>query len=365
MGIIERIKEIEFEMSRTQKNKATNYHLGTLKAKIAKLRTQLMDGPKTGGAQKGEGFDVEKVGDARVALIGFPSVGKSTLLSTVTKTESVAASYEFTTLTCIPGVIEYNDAKIQLLDLPGIIEGAAKGKGRGRQVIGVARSSDLVLMLLDAEKAERQKELLQKELESVGIRLNRRKPNISIRMKKTGGVLLNAMCDLTELDQECVKRICQEYKIHNADVLIREDCSLDELIDVIEGNRVYIRCLYCINKIDNISLREMDRLSRAPDTLMISIHAKFNMDVFLDKIWEYLNFIRLYTKPRGSRPELKDPLIRPVGATVESVCAGVHREMIKKFKFAYVWGVSAKHQPQRVGISHVLGDEDVIQLMTK
>jgi len=57
-------------------------------------------------------------------------------------------------LTCIPGVIHYNDAKIQLLDLPGIIEGAADGKGRGRQVIAVAKNSDMVLMVLDATKAE-------------------------------------------------------------------------------------------------------------------------------------------------------------------------------------------------------------------
>ena len=67
-------------------------------------------------------------------IAGFPSVGKSTLLTLLTGTESEAAAYEFTTLTCIPGVIHYNDAKIQLLDLPGIIEGAAQGKGRGRQV---------------------------------------------------------------------------------------------------------------------------------------------------------------------------------------------------------------------------------------
>jgi small GTP-binding protein len=83
------------------------------------------------------------------------SVGKSTLLTQLTGTKSEAAAYEFTTLTCIPGIIHYNDAKIQLLDLPGIIEGASQGKGRGRQVIAVAKSSDLVLMVLDASKVER------------------------------------------------------------------------------------------------------------------------------------------------------------------------------------------------------------------
>jgi len=60
-------------------------------------------------------------------------VGKSTLLNELTETESEAAAYEFTTLTCIPGIIHYKDTKIQLLDLPGIIEGASQGKGRGRQ----------------------------------------------------------------------------------------------------------------------------------------------------------------------------------------------------------------------------------------
>merc|ERR1712212_172038 len=110
--------------------------------------------------------------------IGFPSVGKSTLLSTLTKTESVQAAYEFTTLTCIPGVIDYKGANVQLLDLPGIIEGASQGKGRGRQVIAVARTADVVIMMLDATKGDVQRALLENELESVGIRLNRKKPNI-------------------------------------------------------------------------------------------------------------------------------------------------------------------------------------------
>lgn len=49
------------------------------------------------------------------------------------------AAYSFTTLTAIPGVLEYGGAEIQILDLPGIIEGASEGKGRGRQVISAAK----------------------------------------------------------------------------------------------------------------------------------------------------------------------------------------------------------------------------------
>ncbi|XP_054957763.1 uncharacterized protein LOC100994060 isoform X4 [Pan paniscus] len=162
----------------------------------------------------------------------------------MTSTASEAASYEFTTLTCIPGVIEYKGANIQLLDLPGIIEGAAQGKGRGRQVIAVARTADVIIMMLDATKGEVQRSLLEKELESVGIRLNKHKPNIYFKPKKGGGISFNSTVTLTQCSEKLVQLILHEYKIFNAEVLFREDCSPDEFIDVIVGNRVYMPCLY-------------------------------------------------------------------------------------------------------------------------
>ncbi|XP_035303757.1 developmentally-regulated GTP-binding protein 2 isoform X2 [Cricetulus griseus] len=212
MGILEKISEIEKEIARTQKNKATEYHLGLLKAKLAKYRAQLLE-PSKSASSKGEGFDVMKSGDARVALIGFPSVGKSTFLSLMTSTASEAASYEFTTLTCIPGVIEYKGANIQLLDLPGIIEGAAQGRGRGRQVIAVARTADVVVMMLDATKGDVQRSLLEKELESVGIRLNKHKPNIYFKPKKGGGISFNSTVTLTQCSEKLVQLILHEYSI--------------------------------------------------------------------------------------------------------------------------------------------------------
>lgn len=84
MSTAQKIAEIEAEMEKTQKNKATSYHLGLLKAKLAKLKREMIEpaGGKKGGA--GEGFEVSKSGDARVGMIGFPSVGKSTLLTKLT-----------------------------------------------------------------------------------------------------------------------------------------------------------------------------------------------------------------------------------------------------------------------------------------
>ena len=194
---------------------------------------------------------------------------QSTLLSTLTKTESAQAAYEFTTLTCIPGVIEYKGANIQLLDLPGIIEGAAQGKGRGRQVIAVARTADLVLMILDATKKDIHKDLLERELHSVGIRLNERKPNIYFKQKKAGGISFNSTLTLTHMDEKLCHMILHEYKIFNAEVLFREDCTADQFIDVILDNRIYMNCLYVYNKIDQISLEEVDRLARLPHSVVI------------------------------------------------------------------------------------------------
>jgi small GTP-binding protein len=181
-----KIDLLEAEYARTQKNKATNYHLGTLKAKIAKLKSELINGPggKSAGTKNAErGFDVSKSGDTRVGLVGFPSVGKSTLLTTLTGTRSEAAAYEFTTLTCIPGTMNYKGARIQVLDLPGIIEGAADGKGRGRQVISTARTCNMILIVLDAAKPLTHKKIIEQELFSFGIRINQKPPEVKVVKK--------------------------------------------------------------------------------------------------------------------------------------------------------------------------------------
>ena len=126
------IKDLEDKISKTKYNKSTQHAVGLMKAKLAKLKEKQ---EARGGGKKVEGFDVRKTGDGTVVLIGFPSVGKSTLLNDLTNAESKTASYAFTTLTVVPGIMHYGDAKIQILDVPGILRGAASGVGRGREVL--------------------------------------------------------------------------------------------------------------------------------------------------------------------------------------------------------------------------------------
>lgn len=367
MSQLQRIADIEAEIARTQKNKATMAHICALKARIAQLKREVITDAKKGAGGKGDGFDVQKTGDARIGFIGFPSVGKSTLLNKMTSTFSEVGAYEFTTLTCVPGVVNYRGAKLQMLDLPGIIEGAKDGKGRGKQVIAVAKTCSLILIVLDVAKPLQHKLIIERELEGFGIRLNKKPPNISIRKKDRGGLSITSTCQLTHLDEDTIRAIMNEYRMANADVMIRGDYTPDELIDAVEGNRSYIPAIYVLNKIDQISIEELDIISRIPHNCPISSHHNWNLDGLLECIWDHLNFIRLYTKPRGQVPDYNAPVILPrdPAPPVEKFCNKIHRQMMLKFKYAWVWGTSVKHQPQKVGKDHVLEDEDVIQIVKK
>lgn len=355
---LEKIKEIEDEMARTQKNKATSYHIGLLKAKLAKLRRELL--VPTRSSSSGEGFDVSKSGVARIGFVGFPSVGKSTLMSKLTGVHSEVASYEFTTLTAIPGEIKYHGASIQIIDLPGIIEGAKDGKGRGRQVIAVAKTCSLIIICLDVTKPMTHKKIIERELEGAGIRLNKEAPKIKIRKTDRGGVTVSG----GDLDLELVKSILHEFRMSNCDVFISGKVTVDELIDAVEGNRKYIPAIYVLNKIDSISIEELDVISRIPHTVPISAHHGWNFDTLLKKSWDCLNFIRIYPKPKGLPIDYDEPVImRSSKRTVEDFCNSIHKEIIKKFKYAVVWGTSVKHNKMRVGKDHVLNDSDVVQIV--
>lgn len=361
---IDKIKDIEHEMQITQRNKATSFHLGQLKAKLAKLKRELLT-PTSSGGGGGVGFDVARTGVASVGFIGFPSVGKSTLMSRLTGQHSEAAAYEFTTLTTVPGQVVYNGAKIQILDLPGIIQGAKDGKGRGRQVIAVAKTCHLIFIVLDVNKPLTDKRVIETELEGFGIRINKQPPNIKITKKDKGGISITTTQTLSHIDKDEIKAVMNEYRMANCDIAIRCDATIDDLIDVIEAkNRAYIPVIYALNKIDAISIEELDLLYRIPNACPISSEHGWNVDELLEQMWEKLNLRRVYTKPKGRLPDYTAPVVlRSTASTVEDFCNSIHKTIVDQFRIAIVYGRSVKHQPQRVGLSHQLEDEDIITII--
>lgn len=299
-------------MAKTQKNKATSFHLGQLKAKLAKLKRELLTPTTSGGSGAGAGFDVARTGVASVGFIGFPSVGKSTLMSRLTGQHSEVAAYEFTTLTTVPGQVQYNGAKIQMLDLPGIIQGAKDGKGRGRQVIAVAKTCHLIFIVLDVNKPLTDKKIIEAELEGFGIRVNKQPPNIVFKKKDKGawisfmssqvsclsrsqllkiltvwpgGISITNTVPLSHIDADEIRAVMGEYKISSADIAIRCDATIDDLIDVLEAkSRSYIPVIYALNKIDAISIEELDLLYRIPNACPISSEHGWNVDELMEQM---------------------------------------------------------------------------------
>ena len=366
MGIPEKIKAIQDEIHRTQLNKATEHHIGLLKAKIAKLKREQESIAVKKSAKKSDGFDVKRTGDATVVFIGLPSVGKSTLLNKLTGSKSAIGAFQFTTLTVVPGVLEHRGARIQMLDLPGIIKGASSGKGLGKRILSVARSADIVLLILDVFQPYHE-DVLINELGNIGIRLNQRPPNIVIEKSTTGGIAVAQQVKLKKMSEKLLKDILNVYGYTSARVVIREDIDSEQLVDFITGNKTYAKAITILKKIDLVDDKFLNTVSKKlkTDFLPVSADSEINVAKLRDIIYDKLEFIRIYMRPKGGKTDFKEPLVIRKGNSVLDVCNKLHRNMKKDFRFGLVWGKSVKFGGQRVGIGHILLDEDVLTIIKR
>jgi small GTP-binding protein len=361
--IEQEIKKIEEEILKTQKNKATEHHIGKLKAKLARLHNEFEKRKSTG--IKGKGFAIKKSGDATVGLVGFPSIGKSTLLNQLTDANSRVGVYEFTTIEVIPGMMKYNGANIQILDLPGLITGASVGKGRGREILSAVRNVDLILFIIDP-KHKNHLNLMKEELNKAGLRLNQNKPDVVVKTKEFGGISINSTINLSYLNKDIIKSIASEY-VTNAEIIIREDITEDQLIDVFIQNRKYVPAIVVINKQDLISkeyLKERinDFKKENWNVLSISASKRIGLNNLKKIIFSELHLIRIFMKPIGGKPDFNEPLILKRGKIVDDACKKLHRDFKTNFRYAQVWGKSAKYPGQKVGLEHVLEDGDILTL---
>ncbi|SCV74002.1 BQ2448_6434 [Microbotryum intermedium] len=374
--IVDKIKLIEDEMASTQKNKAPRSISANSRPSSPSSKRELLTPTTGGGGGGGVGFDVARTGIASVGFVGFPSVGKSSLMSGLTGTESIAADYEFHNLdhvrssnrhlymprylwlnltlwiysNSVPGTLQVHGAPIQILDLPGIIEGAKDGKGR------VARTCNLIFIVLDVLKPLGDKAIIENELEGFGIRLGKKPPAITVKKKEKGGIAISNTVPLTHIDADEIKAVLAEYKMSNADVALRCDPTLDEFIDVVEGGRVYIPVVYVLNKIDAISIEELDLLYKIPNSVPISAR-----ESEFPTMWEKLDLVRIYTKPKGKQPDYSSPVVlKRARCSVEgrysddgSIRISATRStriFSKQLKYAMVYGSSVKHsRGQRCG----------------
>ncbi|AHF80442.1 OBG GTPase family GTP-binding protein [Thermococcus paralvinellae] len=363
--IAEKIRALEKMYATVPKHKGTEKLRLQIKRRLAELRKEL---EKQQAQRKGGGysFSVKKEGAAQIVLAGLPNVGKSSLLRQLTGVDTDVADYPFTTVEPIPGMMKHKDVQIQVVEVPGLVEGAALGKGMGTQLLAVIRNADAIAIVIDlSQDPIKQMGIILKEFERAGIKLNKRRPRIEIKKMPYGGIIINGQENIKG-DIEEVMKMLREEKIHSAEITVKEPVTLEEFADALDDSLVWRRAIIIANKGDAPGSKENyeklvkaygDRFKIVP----VSAEKGINIDAVKDALYELADIIRVFTKSPGEEPAYP-PIALKKGSTVLDVAKRIHKDFAKNFKYARVWGKSVKFPGQRVGADHVLEDGDIVEI---
>ena len=346
LTIDEQIEEIEATLRKTPHHKATNGFIGAMRAKIARLRDKEIESSGKSGGGGGGGYSVKKQGDATVVLVGPPSAGKSTLINQLTNAESKVAPYAFTTVTVVPGMLKYKEAYIQILDIPGLIEGAKAGKGKGREVLSVARNADMLIVMTDVKRVDLIGKMVT-ELTGAGIRINQQKPKVLIEKKTEGG--LEVFSNLKqEIEKNTIKEIAREYGIKSGNITIQEKLSFSRLFDAFSDNRVYVPTIFVINKVD-MEPKYKDLIEG--EFVGISADRGEGINELIDEIWKALKFVTVYLVKPDENLNEGSPIVMRLGETLKDVAEKIGPDFAQSKKIVKIWGPGAKFPGQEVSFS--------------
>lgn len=304
----EKLVFLEEMLATIPKHKGTEKMQGEIRKKMKKLKS---DSSKKSSGRSQFSYHVEKEGAAQVVLAGFPNTGKSSLLCRLTNAKSEVADYPYTTHKAIPGMMVYDNVRIQLIDTPAI-----SPEFMETWIAGIIRNADGLAILVDLAGNEvygplEQMEAVIEKLESCKIKL----------------------VDKPSPENQTV----QEIKT----MIIGMKGETDEA----KENFRILADLYGKNY--KMSLAEFNN--------------EKNACALKREIFEWLDILRVYSKAPGGRIDREHPFIFNRGSTVMDMAESIHKDFAEKFKYARIWG-ARKYNGQMVEKSYELQDEDVIEI---
>ncbi|UCF79684.1 MAG: 50S ribosome-binding GTPase [Candidatus Eiseniibacteriota bacterium] len=292
------------------KHKGTEKLQGDLKRRISKLQSQLQKSRKLG--RRPYGFSVQREGAAQVVLVGPANSGKSSLVKALTRADAEVAQYPFTTTKPMPGMMQFEDIQIQLVDTPPVMPGSLE-----QWYVQLVMNADALLLVLDVVSPS-----VLEELEMVRVQLASHK------------VALGSGAEPEPAPDEERLRLKKALVVGNK-IDLEPPREAVELVQELLGETARLF------PFSTVGGDLADSLKRA--------------------IFELLDLVRVYTKVPGKKPDLDRPFVLRGGSTVLEVAALVHKDFEANLKSARIWG-SGAFDGQYVQRDHVVKDKDVIEL---
>ncbi len=301
----EKLNALRAMLSAIPKHKGTEKMQADIKRRISQLRKAAA---KKGPSRGPDPFHVPRTGAGQVVLIGYPNVGKSTLVSVTTNAPVKVAPYPYTTALPVPGMWFHEDVQIQLVDTPPM---TAEHVPAG--LMSTIRLADLICIVLDASVDP------LNQVQSM------------IKMLTNRGLTLRSV-PRNELDRDDLSQYSAILVASKSDLIDPQDIT---------------------------TLRESygGKLEIHP----VSATTGEGLEPLLKRMWELLAIIRVYTKQPGKPPDNEKPFTLPVGSTVEDLARDIHRELPEKMKYARIWG-EGRYDGQQVQRTETLHDKDTVEI---
>jgi ribosome-interacting GTPase 1 len=368
----EKLQLLQEFLSLIPRHHGTTRLEANVKKQITTLRKEIEEKKRKRTGKSGLKTFIQKEGAAQIALIGLTKAGKSSLLVAVTNAKAEVSADPYTTRGPIPGILPYKDIQFQIIEAPALMEGSADGKAWGLQTLGIARNADGIIILIDlAQDSVEQLSLVMREMEKARILFNRPKARVEIERKYMGAglriILIGKLADCTFKD---VENLLKNHHFTDGVVKIIGEATLDEIEDAIFESTVYKPAVIVANKTDleetkaNLRVLEAYVGVKLP-IVAISCKNKKGLEKLGDILFETLEIMRIYTKEPNEKEYSKKPFILRKGATVNDLAKNIHTDLSRKFAFAKIWADRLAFSPQKVGVTFVLKDGDIVEIHVK
>jgi len=367
----EKLQAYQEFLSAIPKHKGNEHLRAQIKTKIAELKQEIIAqrGRRGGGRSL---WSIEREGAAQVMIFGPTQSGKSSLLKSLTNAHVEASSYEYSTQRPTPGMLQYEDIQIQLVELPAPQISADEGQYEIQPgSTDLIRQCDGLLLIVDlTNEPLRQLQYLIASLESIRISTRKAPTRVDIIPEKGGGeIRLAAVGSGDSLSHEQVTELLHSYGIRSALVRIFGNATMGDVEDaVLQNTTVYKPILVVANKFDldqgaESSSRFLANVMQFPSAVVSSLTGQ-GLNTLGQQLFHCLGIVRVYTK-EPSEPEPSDhPFVVRAGTTVRELALSIHTDLASKYRYSRIWGPTSKFAGERVGPEHVLGDQDIVEIHT-